>query len=448
VNRRALLAAVVLLAITAMLTAGMQSAGSAAGATSGSATGVSPSSGSPSGGTKVRSTRRARPMAKSADTVIARIGGERITRADIQRRLDELPDPYRANYSTPEGRQQFVDRLVEERVWLLGARKRGVDRRPELRRQLEQTERDLLIRTYVNELMSANPAPADSEAQAFYDAHVADYRTPATVTMSHILLKSESEGRRTLKSAKGREDWKKLVTRSSVDTVTRATGGALGTVTREGNFAALGPQPALAESAFALGTNGGPGAIGGPFRSSRGWHVIKVDAVKAEAVRPFDQVKSLIMRQLSQSRSQDFYKARLASEKAALGVSVDSAAMRDFVSQRKTAQQLFREGQEAGAPTARITAYRRLLQEYPESDVSPQAQFMIGFIYSEELKSYDEAEQAFQELLRRYPKSELADSARWMIAHMRSEDAPAMMSVESDSSGRATGAMGRPTDKP
>ena len=438
-----MLATATLLAITMTLAAGMRGAGSAPAPMSGTAPGVSPS-----GGSKVRSARRARPAAKLADTVIARVGGEKITRADVQRRFDELPDAYRANYSTPEGRQQFIDRLVEERVWLLGARKRGVDRRPELRRQIEQTERDLLIRTYVNELMSANPAPADSEAQAFYDAHLADYRTPATVTMGHILLKSESDARRTMKWAKGREDWKKLVTRYSADTVSRATGGTLGTVTRDGNFAALGPQPALAESAFALGTVAGPGAIGGPYRSSRGWHVIKVDAVKAEAVRPFEQVKSLILRQLGQSRSQDYYRARLAGEKAALGVSVDSVAMRDFVSQRKTAQQLFREGQEAGAPTARITAYRRLLQEFPESEVSPQAQFMIGFIYSEELKNYDEAEQSFHELLQRYPKSELAESARWMIAHMRTEDAPAMMNVESDSSGRATGAMGRPTDKP
>ena len=96
----------------------------------------------------------------------------------------------------------------------------------------------------------------------------------------------------------------------------------------------------------------------------------------------------------------------------------------------------------------RVAAYRRLLQEYPESEVSPQAQFMIGFIYSEELKNYDEAEKAFHELLRRYPASELAESARWMIGHMRTEDAPAMMSVESDSVGRANGAAGRPTDKP
>lgn len=430
-NRRAILSTAIILVIAATLAGGFGAVGSA------------PAPGA-RGGAKAKRAGRAAP----AETVLARIGGERITRADVQRRLDELPAPYRANYSTPEGRQQFLDRLVEERVWVLGAKKRGVDRRPELRRQMEQTERDLLIRTYVNELMAASPAPSDSDAQAYYDAHLTDYRTPATVAMSHLQVKSESEARKIKKWAQGKEDWKKLVTRYSADSVTRANGGSLGTVTREGNFAALGPQPALAESAFALGTVAGPGAIGGPYRTARGWHVVKVEAVKPEALRPFDQVKALIVRQLGQARSQEHYRANLASEKAALGVAVDSTAVRDFVSQRRSAQELFREGQEAGTPTARIAAYRVLLQEYPDSDVSPQAQFMIGFIYSEELKNYDEAEKAFHELLRRYPASELAESARWMIGHMRTEDAPAMMSVESDSVGRANGAAGRPTDKP
>jgi peptidyl-prolyl cis-trans isomerase C len=425
-NRRSLLAAATLLAIAATMAGGLPGAGPASEA--------------------ARPPRSAKPAARGRDTVLARVGGEVITRAEVQRRLDELPEPYRANYATPDGRQQFLERVVEERVWLLGARKRGVDKRPDLRRQLEQTERDLVVRTYVNEAMAGNPAPSDSEARVVYDAHVSDYRTPATVTVSHIQLKTEAEARRIMKGAKG-QDWKKLVSRYSADTVTRATAGALGTVTREGNFAALGPQPALAESALALGLAAGPGAIGGPYKSGRGWHVIKVDAAKAEAVRPFDQVKSLIIRQISQGKSQEFYRARLAKEKADLGVTVDSAAIKEFVSQRKSAQEMFREGQDAGAPTARIAAYRRLLQEYPDSEVSPQAQFMIGFISSEELKNYEEAEKAFQELLQRYPKSELAESARWMIAHMRTEDAPAMMNVESDSVGR-NGATKRTTGKP
>lgn len=394
--------------------------------------------------------KAARTPARAADTVLARVGRDAITRAEVQRRLDELPEPYRSNYSTPEGRQQFLDRLIEERVWLLGARRSGVDARPEVRRQLEQTERDLLIRSYVNEVMAANPAPSDSEAQAYYDGHLSDYRTPATVTLSHILLASEREARRVLRWAQGGQDWKKLVERYSVDTLTRANGGTLGTVTREGNFGALGPLPALAESAYALGSRAGGGAVGGPFATTRGWHVVRVDAAKPEGTRSFEQVKTLILRQLSQSRSQEYYRERLATEKASLGFSVDSVAVREFVSQRKTAQELFREGQEASAPALRIAAYRRLLNEYPDSEVSPQAQFMLGFIYSEELKDYEEAEKAFRDLLARYPKSELAESARWMIAHMRTEDAPPMLDLAADSTGTAAPASGgrRPSEKP
>ena len=391
-----------------------------------------------------KSTKSASPRKPAAktDTVLARVGGDKITLAEVQRRLDELPEPYRSNYQTPDGRQQFLDRLIEERVWLIGARKHGVEKRPELLRQVEQTERDLVIRTYVNEIMAAHPAPSDSEAKAYYDAHISDYRTPATVTMSHIMSKTESDARKVRQWAKGKQDWKKLVEKCSIDSVTRTSGGSLGTVTRDGNFASIGTQPALAESAYAIGMASGAGtagptaaapAIGGPWKTNRGWHVVRVEGVRPEGQRSFDQVKSLIDRQLNQTRTQDFYRARLAQEKADLGLTVDSAAVRGFVSQKKSAQQLFREGQEAGTPAARIAAYRRLLEEYPQSEVSPQAQFMIGFVYSEELKNYDEAEKAFNELLRRYPSSELVESAHWMIAHMRTEDAPALVGADSDS---------------
>ena len=61
---------------------------------------------------------------------------------------------------------------------------------------------------------------------------------------------------------------------------------------------------------------------------------------------------------------------------------------------------------------------------------------MVGFVNSEELKDYDEAEKAFRELLARYPKSELADSAKWMVEHMRTEEAPPFDLLEPDS-GRA-----------
>ena len=379
--------------------------------------------------------------------VLVKVGNETITRGDAQRRLDQLPEQVRGSYTTPEGRQQLLDRMIEEKVWLEKASKEGVPSRPDVQQQLEQTRRDLIIRTYLNEVMASNPAPSDSEAKAYYDAHIAEYKLPATVTMRHIQSKTQTESKKMLGLAKAKgADFAKLAQKYSADTLTRANGGALGTITREGMFGSLGAQPALAESAFALGE----GKIGGPYKSSRGWHVIKVETIHPESTRPFDQVRPIIMRQLGSQRASDYYKSQLDHARRDVGVTPDSTVIKSFLSTRRSARDLFKEAQEAGPPAERLAKYQALLEEYPDSDVSPQAQFMVGFIYSEEMKKYDQAEQAFKQLLARYPKSELAPSAQWMVDHMRTEDAPSFLNLEADSSRGGSGTASRkgPTGKP
>ena len=386
-----------------------------------------------------RGQARAHGAAVDSNKVLVRIGGETITRGDVQRRIESLPEQFRANYTTPEGRQQLLDRMIEEKVWMQMAVKNGVAERPQVRQQIEQQRRDLIIRTYLNDVMATNPAASDSETHAYYDAHIADYRVPATVTLRHIQLKKEADAKRVLMLAKSpNAKWDELVKRWSVDSLTRSTGGSLGTVTKEGQFASIGAQPALAESAFKVG----PDRVAGPFKTDRGWHVIKVESVKQESTRPFDQVKSIITRQLNSQHTQDYYKQRLEAARKALGVKPDSAAIKGFISQKRTAREMFNEAQTLGAAQARIDAYEALLRDYPDSEVSPQAQFMVGFINSEELKNYDAAEKAFHELLQRWPKAELATSAQWMIEHMRSDEAPAFINLDSDSLSAGSAAAG------
>lgn len=387
--------------------------------------------------------RKGKAAEPDSNQILVRIGKGGITRADINRRIEMLPEQFRVNYSTPEGRQQLLDRMIEERIWYDMAVKAGLPNRGDLKQQIEQQRRDLLIRSYMTDMMAANPAVSDSESRAYYDDHQADYRVPATVSLRHIQSKTEAEAKR-LQNWVKRQDWGKMVEKYSTDSLTKANGGSLGTVTRDGTFATLGPQPALAESAFALGE----GKVGGPYRTDRGWHLIRVDAIHPESTRPFDQVRQAIIRQLGSQQSQSFYQKRLDEARRSLGVAPDSTAIKSFLSQKKSARDMFNDAQAAGAPEQRIDAYRKLLVEYPDSDVSPQAQFMIGFVYSEELKNYEEAEKAFQALLRRYPKAELAASARWMIEHMREEDAPAFIELEADSVARTPGGEPRGSAKP
>ena len=398
-------------------------------------------------GSSVAAPAKAPARGGPADSlqVLVRVGRETITRADVNRRLEELPEQIRGNYTTPDGKKQLLDRLVEEKVWMQEARKHGVEARPDVQRQIDQAKRDLVMRTYLTEMMAANPAVSDSEARAYYDAHQNDYLVQATVSVRHIQSKTEAESRRMLALAKTPgADFAKLAQKNSTDSLTRATGGALGTVTHDGFFGSLGAQPALAEAAFKIDE----GKVGGPFKTDKGWHVLKVDAKTPQSERPFEQVRQVIQRQLGSEKAQSFYRKKLDEARKDIGVTPDSSAIKGFYSAKKTARDMFKEAQEAGAPEARIGKYREMLAEYPKSDVSAQAQFMIGFIESEELKNYDQAEKEFRQLLAKYPSSELAASAKWMIEHMRTEDAPNFAMPGADSTGTASaskkGARGKP----
>jgi TolA-binding protein len=80
---------------------------------------------------------------------------------------------------------------------------------------------------------------------------------------------------------------------------------------------------------------------------------------------------------------------------------------------------LFQAAMDSKDGNQKIDIYSELVRKFPDSKYASQAQFMMGFVYSEELKDYEKAEQTFQVMLKKYPDSELADSARWMLDNMR-----------------------------
>ncbi len=406
---------------------------------------AAPKKGSKQNSDKPAGTASGTAARADSDAVLVRIGNEVITPRMLAVRLQELPEQYRTQYSTPDGRKQLLDRLVEEKVWLKDADANGVTKRPDLVLQIEAQRRDLLIRTWVNEVMAKNAPPSDSEAKIYYDGHLDEWKTPANVTLRHIQLKTEADARRVLGLARAKgADWDKLVKANSTDSLTKTNGGVLGTATREGGFAGIGPQPAFVDSALKLGA----GKIAGPWKTEKAWHVVKVEAVHPETVRDFDQVRTFIVRQLGQERTQRYYQEQLTRAKAQFKVSPDSDAIHRWISARKSARDMFQEAQAAGEAGARIAAYRKVVDEYPGADVTPQALFMVGFIHSEELKDYDTAERVFRELLQKYPKSELASSAQWMVEHMRTDAVPDFMNPDSTASAAkkpaAKGGGGKP----
>ena len=87
----------------------------------------------------------------------------------------------------------------------------------------------------------------------------------------------------------------------------------------------------------------------------------------------------------------------------------------------KSAEELFNLAQQAENDNdfkKAVDLYTMLLEKYPDNEHNYKAQFMIGFIYSEELKDYDRARVAMQKVVDQYPNCDLADDAQWMLDHM------------------------------
>lgn len=59
-----------------------------------------------------------------------------------------------------------------------------------------------------------------------------------------------------------------------------------------------------------------------------------------------------------------------------------------------------------------VEYYNKMHELYPDSPNSPNAMFMVGFIYANDLKDYDAAKKAYTDFMEKYPESELVFSAR------------------------------------
>lgn len=92
----------------------------------------------------------------------------------------------------------------------------------------------------------------------------------------------------------------------------------------------------------------------------------------------------------------------------------------------KTEQELYTLAQNAGEKgewKEAVKIYQKILRTYPKSSNCHKAMFMIGFIYSEQLKDYKKAKEVFQKMIEKYPNCDLSDDAKFMMENMGKEPA-------------------------
>jgi len=194
---------------------------------------------------------------------------------------------------------------------------------------MADVERDmrtnLIIKAYMDSLMSATDSINEDDLQAYYDGHQDEFGPHREVHARHILIRMEpdadqmtqatvkAKAEAVLAEARKGGDFKALATKDSEDETNAQNGGDLGW---------FGPGRMVASfdsAAFALK----PGEVSGLVQTQFGYHIIKVEEDRMSEGQTFDQVKDSIRNMVSQSQTQDVFKKAVAGLRSKAQVEIN-----------------------------------------------------------------------------------------------------------------------------
>jgi peptidyl-prolyl cis-trans isomerase D len=180
-------------------------------------------------------------------------------------------------------------------------------------------------------LPGGTPAVSDGDAQAYYQSHLDQYKTPEQVKTRHILITvpkgadaktdaaAKAKAEDILKQVKAGGNFADLAKKNSDDPGSKDQGGELPMI------ATSSLDPAYAQAAMALN----PGQTSGLVRSSFGYHIIQTESKQAAEVKPFAEVKASIVEQLQSQKSAaaaQNYATQLTAEAQKNGLDKTAAA--------------------------------------------------------------------------------------------------------------------------
>lgn len=223
----------------------------------------------------------------TSDPVVAKVNGQDIRASDVREAMSSLPDEYRSlppNMLFP----MMLDQLIDRKALVLLAQKQGLDKDPQVQRQMTRAADSALQ----NALLSRDVGPSVTEQKVKerYDATVANKPGEEEVHARHILVGSEDEAKKIIAQLQGGADFAQLAKEHSTDPGA-AQGGDLGWF-KKGDM-----LPEFSAAAFALQ----PGQITDtPVHTQYGWHIIKVEGRRQAPPPSFEQARDQLRQDMIQ----------------------------------------------------------------------------------------------------------------------------------------------------
>ncbi len=236
------------------------------------------------------------------DPILARVGSEDIRMSDVAEAAANVPEL--KDVPPQQAYPMVLDRLISMVAVADAAKRAGLDKQPEVAKQLARSRDEVLSNALLGS--KVGPTITPEAINAIYQKDYANKPGVEEVHARHILVPTEDEAKKIIVELKAGADFAKLAAQYSKEPGAADRGGDLGF------FTAGDMVPEFSNAAFALkvGTYSAT-----PVHTQFGWHVIKVEERRAAPPQTLEQATPEIRQMLIRTGVDKVVKESLATTK-------------------------------------------------------------------------------------------------------------------------------------
>jgi peptidyl-prolyl cis-trans isomerase C len=133
---------------------------------------------------------------------LAKVGSTTITQADYEREFQALPDYARQLFADEQGKEKFLNEIINKEILYQEALKKGLDKTPDYQKKLEEFKKLTLVSGLFEKEIMSKAKVSDQEVKEYYEKNKEDFTPTTQIKASHILVKTEDEAKKVLERLK------------------------------------------------------------------------------------------------------------------------------------------------------------------------------------------------------------------------------------------------------
>jgi foldase protein PrsA len=294
---------------------------------------------------------------KPGDEVLAEIGDHKITKRELDERLEEMVEGQLASLApllpeeelqarkesllkrlaTQTERQRLVTQMVVEEMLYRKGIEENLTEEAAIRKMVRDAERAILAQQVLAREEAARIHMTDGDLQTYFQAHQQEFGEPAQARISHILVKDGKTADLVLQKLWRGGDFADLAAEYSLDEATRDKGGIIDARITPGTYVAgIGEAAELNEAIF---KSAAETLLEKAFPAARGLHIVKVLAKEQERQKTFEEARQEVYQALRSQKENETRQNLIDELKERYNVVIHTAQLQDETDEGAAARQ-------------------------------------------------------------------------------------------------------------